>query len=200
MDIITASTSTLGAQEYRNMVSLVKRLMKTHIIRYGMVGGIGIPINDGALFLFLHLMGQPLYPLANACAFILSNLINFILNQFFTYREQIQHIRGWEWVRRFVKGQVTSLSASLIAYLIALALVHFLNINDYIANPIGIVIAFIYNFFISRKLVFRSTGQKPAGQAIAIEDMETMPLPAMPNAKSTPRQELYPTGQRDMSL
>lgn len=168
------------------MVSLVKRIFKMHIFRYGLVGGIGIPINDGALFLFLHLMGQPLYPLANACAFILSNLINFVLNQFFTYREQLQHIHGWEWAKRFFKGQLTSLTASGIAYLIALCLVHFLHINDYIANPIGIIVAFIYNFFISKKLVFRAT-KAPAQPQLAIEEMETVPLPALPRNNATPQ-------------
>ncbi len=161
------------------MVSFVKRVLNIRIIRYGLVGGIGIPINDGALFLFLSLLGQPLYPLANACAFLLSNLINFFLNQFFTYREQLQHIHGWEWGKRFVKGQMTSLSASLLAYLVALALVHFLHVNDYVANPLGIVVAFIYNFFISKKLVFRAVAQRsseaqvtPVGDADAGTEVE----------------------------
>ena len=81
------------------MISLVKRFFKLRIIRYGLVGGIGIPINDAALFLFAQLLILPL-PLAEACAFLVSNLINFTLNQFFTYREQVRGIRGWEWLRR----------------------------------------------------------------------------------------------------
>jgi putative flippase GtrA len=139
------------------MVSLVKRILQIRIIRYGMVGGIGIPVNDLALLLFSHLMSRPLFPLAEACAFLLSNIINFTLNQLFTYREQVQHIHGQEWIRRFFKGQLTSLSASLIAYLVALGLVYFLHVNEYLANPAGIAVAFVYNFFVSNKLVFRAT-------------------------------------------
>jgi putative flippase GtrA len=97
------------------------------------------------------------YPLASACAFEVSTTINFVLNQFFTYSEQRQHLHGWGWVKRAGRAQLTSLSALLISYLAALALVRFFNVNYYIANPAGIVIAFVYNFFISNKLVFRPT-------------------------------------------
>lgn len=136
------------------MISLIKRVFKLRIIRYGLVGGIGIPIQDAALFLFAQLLALPL-PLAEVCSFLVSNFINFTLNQFFTYREQVKGIHGWEWLRRYFKGQLTSLSATLLSILIALGLVYFLHVDKYLANPIGIVVAFVYNFFISNKLVFR---------------------------------------------
>lgn len=169
------------------MISLVKRFFQIRIIRYGLVGGIGIPIQDAAFFLFWHLLGQgqALFPLADALAFLVSNLINFVLNQFFTYREQVRDIHGWEWVRRFFKGQLTSLSALLLAYLVALGLVYLLHVNGYIANPIGIVIAFLYNFFVSNKLVFRPTtgGAAPA----TTNKMETLAVESEPKVESTPK-------------
>ncbi len=136
------------------MKSLLARLLKVRIIRYGLVGGVGIPVNDLALLLFMSLM-HGFYPLASACAFEVSTTINFVLNQLFTYSEQRQHLSGWGWVRRAGKAQLTSLSALLLSYLAALALVKLLHVNVYVANPAGIVVAFIYNFFISKKLVFQ---------------------------------------------
>lgn len=173
------------------MVSLVKRFLKMRIIRYGMVGGVGLFVNAGALFCFEHLLGLvihqqafALYLISSACAFEVSNIVNFVLNQLFTYREQVQHIHGREWVRRAFKGQLTSLSAMLISYLIGAALVFFLHTNDYLANMAGIVIAFVYNFFISNKLVFKSVGQKTTERADpaprSIDEMETRPLQALP--------------------
>lgn len=181
--------------------SHVKRLLGTHVIRYGMVGGIGIPVNDLALFAFTHLLGlfawaktmtlfghviSPkdvfLYPLASASAFELSNIVNFILNQIFTYREQLQHVHGWEWVRRAAKGQLTSLSAMLLSFGVALFLVDVFHVDQYFANPAGIIIAFAYNFFISKKLVFRSIASPSptaSTNVIAIEDMETSPIQAI---------------------
>lgn len=172
------------------MISLTKRLLRIRIIRYGLVGGIGIPINDAALFCFMYLLstlsltisfsllGHPIsadlhFAIASACAFEVSNIINFILNQFFTYSEQRQHIHGWEWVRRLAKGQLTSLSALLLSILSALVLVYAFHVNPYIANPAGIIIAFFYNFFISNKLVFLPT--TPQSASTPIEPIEAKP-------------------------
>jgi putative flippase GtrA len=149
------------------MKSFLQRIFKLHIIRYGIVGGIGIPINDLALYLFLHLMGNSLYPLASALAFEISTTINFFLNQIFTYREQKLH--GWDWIRRAGKAQLTSLSALLISYIAALVLVYVFHTSYYLANPAGIIIAFVYNYFISRKLVFRATTAPNAPEPLAQE-------------------------------
>ncbi len=158
------------------MISLIKRLLRIRIVRYALVGGVGIPIQVLALYIFNTLLGMVispksllLYAVASACAFEVSNIINFVLNQFFTYSEQRRHIHGWEWPRRIAKGQLTSLSSLLISYLTALALVYFLHVNEYLANPAGIILAFAYNFFISNKLVFRPTA--PASTPVA-EEME----------------------------
>ncbi|HLI70159.1 MAG TPA: GtrA family protein [Ktedonobacteraceae bacterium] len=155
--------------------SLVERFLKIRIIRYGLVGGIGIPIQDLALFAFSHLMGDALFPLALACSFEVSNIINFILNQVFTYREQVQGIHGWEWVRRCAKGQLTSLSALLISYVTTMILYYVFHVDEYLASPIGIVVAFFYNFFISNKLVFRPTA--PAATPLVTEkEAEAIPV------------------------
>lgn len=144
------------------MLALIKRILSIRIVRYGLVGGIGIPIQDLALFFFSSVLPNstdPLksylfYLLASALAFEFSNSINFVLNQLFTYREQ--KIQGWEWGRRLLKGQLTSLSALLLSFVVAGVLVY-LHVNRYIANPAGIVVAFGYNYFISKKLVFKAT-------------------------------------------
>lgn len=154
------------------MISLVKRLLNIRIIRYGLVGGIGIPIQLLALFVFKHLLGglpltvdfsfaghpynvSLLYVLAWPCAFEVSTTINFVLNQLFTYHEQ--KIHGWTWVKRALSAQLTSLSANLLSFVVGLALVYGFGINDYVASATGTIVAFGYNYFISRKFVFRPT-------------------------------------------
>jgi len=129
-------------------------MLRIRVVRYALVGGVGIPVNDLALAVFLHFMGNDLYPLALACSFEVSTTVNFILNQHFTYAEQ-RHIRGWSWVKRALTAQVTSLSALAISFLIALSLTYLLHVNPYIASPLGIIGAFFYNFFISKRFVFR---------------------------------------------
>ena len=174
------------------MISLIKRLFQIRIVRYGLVGGIGIPINNAALFCFtlllavlplmvsFSLFNHPItadlhFALESACAFEVSNIINFVLNQWFTYGEQRRHIHGWEWVRRIAKGQLTSLSSLLLSFLIALTLVYAFHVNAYLANDTGIVLAFVYNFFISNKLVFRPTVPAATAEAEVEQKVEVTP-------------------------
>ena len=154
------------------MITFIKRLFNLRIVRYGLVGGVGIPINVLALYIFQHLLGffpltvnfsfigynstvNLLYAVASACAFEVSTTINFLLNQIFTYGEQ--KLQGWSWIQRALKAQLTSLSALLLSFTIGLILVYGLHVNEYIANPTGIIVVFIYNFFISKRFVYRPT-------------------------------------------
>jgi|SRR5258708_2143937 putative flippase GtrA len=138
------------------MLHLIKRILNIRIVRYALVGGIGIPIQDGALFVFMHLFGNGniVFPFAYACAFEVSTTINFVLNQLFTYHDQ-KHIRGWQWVTRALKAQVASISAFLLAFGISLALKYVFGVDVYIATPVGTICAFLYNFMISKRFVFR---------------------------------------------
>ena len=60
------------------IVAYTQGLLRRRIVRYALVGGLGIPVNLLALALFLHLMGDRLYPLASACAFEVSTTVNFV--------------------------------------------------------------------------------------------------------------------------
>ncbi|HTK08910.1 MAG TPA: GtrA family protein [Ktedonobacteraceae bacterium] len=142
---------------FTTMQNTLQKLWRKHIVRYAIVGGLGIPINDLALALFLFLFhnNDNLYYLAVVCSFEVSTTINFVLNQLFTYREQSQHIHGWDWVKRALKAQSTSISAQILTILIAIVLKKWLGINEYVASPIGIIAVFLYNFAISKRFVFR---------------------------------------------
>jgi putative flippase GtrA len=138
------------------MLHLIKRILDIRIVRYALVGGIGIPILDGALFVFMHLLGNTnsVFPFAYACAFEVSTTINFVLNQLFTYHDQ-KLIRGWQWVTRALKAQVASLSAFLFAFGISLASTYVFGVSVYIATPVGTICAFLYNFMLAKRFVFR---------------------------------------------
>ena len=164
------------------MFKYLRRLFHLHIVRYALVGGIGIPINLAALAVFLRLMGDGLYPLALACSFEVSTTINFILNQLFTYSEQ-KHLHGWEWVKRALKAQVTSLSALAVTYVIALVFKYAVHVNPYMASATGIISAFFYNFLISRRLVFRP--QTSGYSAGTTQPENSRPLAYSPGRAST---------------
>jgi glycosyltransferase involved in cell wall biosynthesis/putative flippase GtrA len=151
------------------MVTYVQRFFGLHIIRYALVGGIGIPVNLMALAVFLHLFGDTLYPLASACAFEISTTVNFVINQLFTYSDQ-ERPYGLNWVRRALKAQLTSLSALLVTFVIALLFKYGLHVGPYLANTIGIVCAFFYNFIVSKRYVFRPVESERSEQVTQLAD------------------------------
>jgi putative flippase GtrA len=145
---------------------LVQRFFALRIIRYGLVGGIGIPINLLALFVFTHIFGDTGIAgyISIFFAFEVSTTINFILNQTFTYHDQKLEGRS-EWVKRALKAQVVSISSQIFAYLIKYGL-HF---NPYLANIFGIVCGFLFQFFVAKRFVFRETTPPPVTETVAVE-------------------------------
>jgi putative flippase GtrA len=129
-------------------------LLRRRIVRYALVGGIGIPINLLALAVFKHLFTERLYVLAVVASFEVSTTINFVLNQTFTYSEQ-RHLHGWDWPKRALKAQVASSSGLLLQIILSLAFKYGLHMNGYVAQALGIIIVFFYNFGVSNRLVFR---------------------------------------------
>lgn len=130
----------------------VQRVCARRIMRFGLMGSIGIPVNNLALALFEHLVGGAFW-LDVLCAFEVSTTVTFVLNQLYTYRDQTP-LGGWAWPRRALKAQVSSLSAWLLALLIGVALKYGLQVNDFVAMDVGFVCAFGYNFVVSKRVVF----------------------------------------------
>lgn len=62
------------------MISLVKRLLTIRIVRYGLVGGVGIFINEGALFCFMCLLGLAIS--SAACLDVSRTTVHDILRRF----------------------------------------------------------------------------------------------------------------------
>jgi putative flippase GtrA len=131
----------------------VMHLLDRRIVRYALVGALGIPINNVALAVFLALTHDT-YWLALPFAFEISTTVNFLLNQLYTYSDQ-KHLKGWDWPKRAMRAQLTSGSATILSLLIAFALKYGLHLNNFVATDIGILLSFFFNFTISRKLVFK---------------------------------------------
>jgi dolichol-phosphate mannosyltransferase len=141
-------------------ISLVHALFRLRVCRFALVGIIGVPINLALLWFFHGVLRLPIIP-AWICAFEPSTLLNFYINQRFTYHEQT-HVRGWDWPIRALKAQATSLTglgvnAGAFALLLALG-VHYLP-----AGAMGIAAAFTLNFLIANRFVFTAARLQPEG-------------------------------------
>jgi putative flippase GtrA len=158
-------------REGRLIGTHIQRLLRRRIVRYALVGGIGIPINLFALAVFKHLFTERLYVLAVVASFEVSTTINFVLNQTFTYSEQ-RHLQGWDWPKRALKAQAASSSGLLLQVLLSLTFKYGLHMNGYVAQVLGITIVFFYNFVVSNRLVFR-----PAPTSSASAPTSSAPTP-----------------------
>lgn len=147
------------------LLTLVRGFLRRRLVRFALVGGMGIPINMAFLWFFHSLLRMPLAP-AWICAFEPSALINFYANQRFTYHEQT-HLRGWEWPLRALKAQASSLSGQVVNVLVFAALMA-LGVHYLPADAAGIVAAFSVNFLLANRFVFT-----PARRQVT-----EMPIPA----------------------
>ncbi len=127
-------------------------LFDRRIVRYALIGAIGLPINNAVLAFFLYATSDA-YWISAPLAFEISTSVNFVLNQLYTYSEQ-KHLHGWDWPKRALRAQISSASALVLTLIIAFALKYGFHIDSFIATDIGIIVAFLYNFLVSRKLVF----------------------------------------------
>jgi dolichol-phosphate mannosyltransferase len=153
----TSPTSFLGA------------VLRLRVVRYALVGGVGIPINIALLWFFHGWLHMPIIP-AWICAFEPSSLINFYANQRFTYHEQT-HVRGWDWPIRALKAQATSLTG-LAVNVAAFSVLLKLGLHYLPADAAGIVAAFTVNFAISNRFVFTAAHRHASGPSLDAAEFE----------------------------
>lgn len=136
---------------FRGIQARVEAILARRVVRFALVGGIGVPINVAFLWLF-HSKFHIDTLIAWLMAFECSALVNFYANQRFTYHEQT-HVQGVEWLWRAFRAQLSSLSGvvvnALIFGLLLAAGLHYLE-----ADTGGIIAAFSCNYFIANKFVF----------------------------------------------
>jgi len=134
----------------------VTRLAASRFLRFALVGGAGFVVSTGFLYLALHLLhlGKDI---AWFFAFIPSATFTWWGNRTITFHEHAS--RGLrdtlhEWVR-FV---VTNGFGAIVNYAIYEALIHWgpwpLN-SPYLALACGVLMGMIFNFTLSKRLVFR---------------------------------------------
>lgn len=93
------------------------------------------------------------YMLAFLLASEISIIVNFSLNDYFTFRHLPGHARSW-WAR-CARFHMTSVSAILLTLLINFALSHGLGIHAILAQALAILIVLFYNFTVHHVFTYR---------------------------------------------
>lgn len=113
-------------------------------IKFGLVGGSGILVNEGLLWLLWGIMGVYLL-LASLVSVELSIIWNFIWNEVWTFRD-----RGEDGAKAFFKRMGKFNLVSIVGLCLNVAILMFLHkafgIYPLTANIAGIAVAFIWNF------------------------------------------------------
>jgi putative flippase GtrA len=133
-------------------------------VRFAAVGGAGYFVNAAALTVFtraFHFDPDP----ALAAAIFVAMCFTWIGNRYLTFGARRAHgARGT--IEEFLRFVGANLVGAVVNYGVALALVHYGSGwlgNLYVAQACGVLAGLVFNFTLSRILVFRSDG--PAGQA-----------------------------------
>lgn len=117
-------------------------------IKFSIVGGSGVVVNLGSLYLLVEFAKLPKV-IAGAIAIELSIINNFYWNNLWTWSDRRKE--SW-WVKLIKYNLVMGVSA-LANYVVFLALYH-LGLNYLLADATGIAVAVLINFFFSDKWVF----------------------------------------------
>jgi dolichol-phosphate mannosyltransferase len=122
------------------------------VFKFGMVGLCGIAVNLGILFLlveFSHLNKD----LASLIAIESSILNNFIWNDLWTFGSDEDRKVSSRW-HRLVAFNIVSVGGAAINYGIFLMLTTWFAVYYLIAQLIGILVAFVWNFLINRRFTW----------------------------------------------
>ena len=123
--------------------------MNEEFVKFCIVGGTGIIVNNILLWVFVDIIKIPLYIAGNLAIFF-SILYVFILNDIWTFanRTKKKHV-----FLRLVKFYISRAFGWIVQITILLAL-SAMGVQYIIANTIGIFIAFIINYITSHYWVW----------------------------------------------
>jgi dolichol-phosphate mannosyltransferase len=122
------------------------------LFKFGIVGLSGIVVNEGVL-IYLKGYVQLSLPVASIIAIELSIMSNFILNDAWTFKTEQQHALPYRW-QRLLSFQIISIGGAAINFVILNALAEFAGVDYRIANILGILVAFSWNFWVNRRVTW----------------------------------------------
>lgn len=120
----------------------IKSKKLEELIKFGIVGGSGVLVNMGLLFILTRFLSVRL-EIASAIAIEVSIVSNFLLNNLWTFKKRDTHVPFWTRLLRY--HLVTGL-AGVVNYLVLLLLVKTFGWHDMLSNLIGILIGTFINY------------------------------------------------------
>ncbi len=123
------------------------------VFKFGLVGISGILVNQGILIFLKEFAGFPL-PVASVFAIEIAILNNFLWNDLWTFKTDGQQQKISSRWHRLISFQVVSAGGAVINFAILNYLAYIMGIDYRIANILGIVVGFTWNFLLNRRMTW----------------------------------------------
>lgn len=136
-------------------MSLMARLSRISILRFAVIGALGMPVDWCALHLWLHLGTGPYF--GRVLAWLVAATFTWAGNRYFTFADS--RARGpigaaGEWLRFLAANAVGGLvNVGLYSVMLRFAPPPFNDLN--LAFVCGVLLGLVFNFVLSKKMVFR---------------------------------------------
>jgi dolichol-phosphate mannosyltransferase len=127
----------------------------SRMFKFAVVGTSGVGVNMFFFWFFRQIVGID-YKIASPMAVELSIVSNFLLNNYWTFRDAV---KVSPFMTRLGRFHVAAAGGFLINYLVLLTLVRFFGVHPDLANLIGIAVAFLWNYTFNVKWTWRQTGE-----------------------------------------
>ena len=136
---------------------MVARLSRSRFLRFAAVGATGYLIDNTVLFAMIHAMGSDPYS-GRLVSFLIAASFTWWGNRNFTFPDQrasgVQRTAR-EWFRFLLANGVGGLvNIGLYASLVRFAPPPI--DNPFLALPVGVIAGLVFNFTLSKRLVFRA--------------------------------------------
>jgi putative flippase GtrA len=96
--------------------------------------------------------------IAQLIAFEISLMVNFIPNDYFTFRHLAGHSRSWG--ARLLRYHITSITGFCLTSLIEYLFAHGLHLIPFFSQAIALILVFIYNFTFHHVFTYRRVSHK----------------------------------------
>jgi putative flippase GtrA len=142
-------------------VSWTQSLARLSILRFAIIGGMGFVVDSTVLAVDTGWLGLDPFK-GRALSIFCAMICTWLGNRYFTFASRRARGNVSAVFHEFSKFVAANIVGALVNYAAYAALLHYasppLN-NKYIALMIGVLVGLVFNFTLSRKLVF--TGRTP---------------------------------------
>jgi putative flippase GtrA len=154
---------------------------------YGFIGGIAASVNLILFSIVYHAVAMPFSDrvhnlIAQVIAFEISLLVNFIPNDYFTFRHLVGHNRSWG--ARCLRYHITSITGFCLTVLIESMLTFGAHIPAFFSQAIALILVFMYNFTFHHLFTYRHKSHTVKQPAIHV-DIHQHVVNEMPSTKGS---------------